>query len=176
MLIFFLIVFSIYFLTNFYIFIKGYRAIPEGNGYRLIYTIVFVLLALTFIAAKILERKSSSVFSDILKYGEVAQGRGIRCYFKLQERDRSKAPVRVGFAVPRKTVPLAVDRNRVRRLMREAFRLNKTALSDATKKLNRQVSLILLLKNNWPDGVRRISYQSVEHEVVEIISNIVSRL
>ena len=66
MLIFFLIVFTIYFLTNFYIFIKGYRVVPEGNYYRLIYSLVFILLASTFIAGKMLERTSSTVFSDIL--------------------------------------------------------------------------------------------------------------
>jgi uncharacterized protein len=66
MLIFFLIVFIIYFLANFYIFIKGYRIIPHGNYYRLIYSLAFILLGSTFIAGKILERISSSVFSDIL--------------------------------------------------------------------------------------------------------------
>jgi predicted MPP superfamily phosphohydrolase len=66
MLIFFLIVFAIYFLVNFYIFIKGYRIIPQGNYYKLIYSVAFILLAATFIAGKILERNSSTIFSDIL--------------------------------------------------------------------------------------------------------------
>jgi len=66
MLIFFLIVFTIYFLANFYIFIKGYRVVPAGNHYRLVYTLCYILLASTFIAGKILERSSSSVFTDIL--------------------------------------------------------------------------------------------------------------
>ena len=66
MLIFFLIVFTIYFLANFYIFIKGYRIIPQVNHYRLIYSLAFVILASTFILGKILERNSSSVFTDIL--------------------------------------------------------------------------------------------------------------
>ena len=66
MLIFFLIVFTIYFLANFYIFIKGYRAIPQEGHSRLIYSITFILLASTFIAGKFLERSSSGIFSDIL--------------------------------------------------------------------------------------------------------------
>ena len=73
MLIFFLIVFSIYFLANFYIFIKGFRAIPEGGSLRLIYSIVFIILASTFIAGKFLEREGEvdSFLSVFLKQIEV---------------------------------------------------------------------------------------------------------
>jgi hypothetical protein len=66
MLIFFLVVFTVYFLVNYYLFIKGYRMVPEGNHYRLVYSVVFILLASTFIAGKILERINSTVFADIL--------------------------------------------------------------------------------------------------------------
>lgn len=66
MLIFFLTAFIIYFLANYYIFIKGYRAIPSGTNGRLLYTLVYILLASAFIAGKILERNSSNVFTDIL--------------------------------------------------------------------------------------------------------------
>jgi len=66
MLIFFLIVFTIYFFANLYLFLKGFRAIPQGGNLRTIYIIVFLFLASTFIAGKFLERADSSVFSDIL--------------------------------------------------------------------------------------------------------------
>lgn len=35
------------------------------------------------------------------------------------------APAQVAFAIPKRYLKLAVDRNRMRRLMREAYRLNK---------------------------------------------------
>ena len=66
MLVFFIIVFAIYFLTNFYIFLKGYRAINHPGNFRLIYTIIYIVLASTFIVGKILERSHSSVLTDIL--------------------------------------------------------------------------------------------------------------
>ena len=66
MLIFFLIVFAIYFLANFYIFIKGYRIILPATGFRLVYTIIYIVLASTFIAGKIFERNHSSVLTDSL--------------------------------------------------------------------------------------------------------------
>jgi predicted MPP superfamily phosphohydrolase len=66
MAVFFIIVFTIYFLANLYLFLKGFRAIPAGGSMRLIYSISFIVLAGTFIAGKFLERLNSSVFSDIL--------------------------------------------------------------------------------------------------------------
>jgi predicted MPP superfamily phosphohydrolase len=66
MLVFFIIVLTIYIFTNLYIFLKGYRAVPDSGSFRLIYTIIYIVLASTFIAGKFLERNHSSVFTDIL--------------------------------------------------------------------------------------------------------------
>src|SRR5512133_3227698 len=66
MAIFFIIVFTVYFLTNLYLFLKGSRALA-GAGYSLtIYTVVFLILASTFIAGKFLEYRNSNVLTDIL--------------------------------------------------------------------------------------------------------------
>jgi len=66
MAIFFIIVFTVYFLINLYLFMKGYHALA-GAGYRTrIYTVVFLVLASTFIAGKFLEYGFTNVFTDIL--------------------------------------------------------------------------------------------------------------
>lgn len=64
LILFFTIVFTIYFLGNAYIFFKGYNIIPRDN--RVLYIVIYISLALTFIVAKFLEARHSSVFSDIL--------------------------------------------------------------------------------------------------------------
>jgi predicted MPP superfamily phosphohydrolase len=66
MIIFFIIVFTVYFLGNLYIFLKGYKAIPWMSNHKMLYTLIFIVLAALFIAGKILERSHSSVLSDIL--------------------------------------------------------------------------------------------------------------
>ncbi|MEZ5010889.1 MAG: metallophosphoesterase [Bacteroidales bacterium] len=65
MVIFFLFVFIIYFSVNSYIFIKGYRALQDHFNLAL-FSIIYITVALTFIAGKILERTHSSVLADIL--------------------------------------------------------------------------------------------------------------
>lgn len=66
MIIFFSIVLLIYFLLNIYLFYKGYHAIPALKNNRLLYSVIFFLLAVIFIAAKILESRHSSVITDAL--------------------------------------------------------------------------------------------------------------
>lgn len=66
MLIFFIIVFAVYLLVNFYIGIKGYHTIPLFQNHGPAYFIIFSLLTLSFIAGKILESRHSTVISDIL--------------------------------------------------------------------------------------------------------------
>lgn len=66
LIVFLAIAFAIYFLTNLYIFTKGYRAISGPGSYRVIYTIIYIVLASAFIAGKMLERNHSSVFTDAL--------------------------------------------------------------------------------------------------------------
>ncbi len=51
----------------------------------------------------------------------------IICAF-VPRMDKNAAPVRVGFSIPKKRIRKAVDRNRIRRLLREAWRLQKHAL------------------------------------------------
>jgi uncharacterized protein len=66
MIIFFSIVLTVYFLANYYIYNKGYNAIPCLKNYRLLYSVTFFLIAVIFIVAKILESRHSSVISDVL--------------------------------------------------------------------------------------------------------------
>ncbi len=65
-IVFFTVVFTVYFLANLYIWIKGYRALPWAADHKVWYTIIFITLATLFIAGRIAERSHSSVISDIL--------------------------------------------------------------------------------------------------------------
>ena len=66
LIIFFSIVFAIFALINFYIFIRGWQALPQGSAIRKIYLILFLIAFLSFIGGRILERYYYSAFSDIL--------------------------------------------------------------------------------------------------------------
>nr|MCU0363568.1 metallophosphoesterase [Bacteroidales bacterium] len=63
---FFIIVLTIYSLTNIYLFYKGYNALETLKENRLIYAVTFFILAAVFIAAKFLESRHSSLITDVL--------------------------------------------------------------------------------------------------------------
>jgi predicted MPP superfamily phosphohydrolase len=66
LVLFLTIVLTIYSLANAFIFFKGYYVVPPQRANRVLYTIIFIVLASTFIAGKILESRHSSVLSDAL--------------------------------------------------------------------------------------------------------------
>lgn len=65
-LIFIVIALTIYSFANIYIFFKGYNAITSSRENRILYTVIFLLLASTFIGGKVLEASHSTIFSDVL--------------------------------------------------------------------------------------------------------------
>jgi predicted MPP superfamily phosphohydrolase len=65
-IIFLTVVLTIYSVVNIYIFFKGFNVAPQLRVNRSLYTIIFILLAAAFIAAKFIEARHSSVFTDVV--------------------------------------------------------------------------------------------------------------
>jgi len=65
-ILFFTVFFALYGLINFYIFLRGWQAIPPDSTLRIPYAVVFWALALSFIAGRFLERIALSTFSDLI--------------------------------------------------------------------------------------------------------------
>ena len=55
----------------------------------------------------------------------------LRAVFRMVERSQTDVPVQVLISVPKKRFKHAVDRNRVKRQVREAYRQHKQPLADA---------------------------------------------
>lgn len=51
----------------------------------------------------------------------------------LEKEHYSQFPIKVGFTVPKRSVKMAVNRNRIKRLMREVYRINKHLFSENLK-------------------------------------------
>ncbi len=63
---FFGVFFTVYGLLNYYIFIRGWQAIPQISSLRTAYVALFLLLALAFIGGRFLERAWLSPLSETL--------------------------------------------------------------------------------------------------------------
>lgn len=65
-IIFFSIVLAIYGSANYYIFIRGWQALPLGSRLKIPYLVLFIFLAVSYIIGRFLEKIYLSLLSDIL--------------------------------------------------------------------------------------------------------------
>jgi ribonuclease P protein component len=71
------------------------------------------------------------------------------------------APAQVAFAIPKRHMKLAVQRNRQRRLFREAYRLNKHRWYEALRNADVQCAWLVVFQGgpvlNWPETQEKIT-------------------
>lgn len=71
--------------------------------------------------------KSRKLIEQLYQEGNSVKAFPLRMIF-LQTTHTSDNPVQVGFSVPKRNFKLAVHRNRIKRLMRETYRLQKDTI------------------------------------------------
>ena len=64
------------------------------------------------------------------------------------KHEAKKIPVRMAVSVPKKKIKRAVDRNRIKRLTREGYRLNKQLLTEVCKNKNAAIDFMLIYTGN----------------------------
>ena len=94
----------------------------------------------------------------------------LRAVYMLSERQRDDAPVQLLISVPKKRFHHAVDRNRVKRQVREAYRQHKDLLCQVVPEGQR-----LLLAFIWLSDEQRPS-KEVSQRVVGLMKRISEKL
>ncbi|MBC35035.1 MAG: ribonuclease P protein component [Bacteroidetes bacterium] len=84
-----------------------------------------------------------------------------------QTESSEKYPVRLLISVPKKYHKLAVSRNRLKRLIREAYRKNKSILYEIKEFENKQLHLALIYTHK-----EILTYQEVEKQIIKVLNKI----
>ncbi|MFZ1081284.1 MAG: ribonuclease P protein component [Candidatus Kryptoniota bacterium] len=104
---------------------------------------------------------SAKEISDIFKRGERVTGSCVLIYYKLYHDHDG---IRVGFTTSKK-IKRAVDRNRLKRLMRETFRLNAVGLRQIARKRNIALDIIL----NSIQSTKNLSVRDIEKDFEQFL-------
>ena len=79
----------------------------------------------------------------------------------------SRFPAKVMMVVPRKNFSKATDRNRLKRLMREAYRKNKNILYEGNMDIVNKFVIILIFT-----GKTIFSYKNIESKIILILQRL----
>jgi ribonuclease P protein component len=90
--------------------------------------------------------KSRKIIEQLFSEGNSFSNFPFRVLWKFNET--SAAPLQCGFAVGSKHFKKAVDRNRVKRLMRESYRLQKNPLQEKLVERQKHLSVFLIYAGN----------------------------
>ena len=111
--------------------------------------------------------KSKIRIEDLMKQGESFANHPIRIVYLIHEAE--DVPVKVMFSVSKRRFKHAVDRNRVKRLMREAYRLNKQELLSVVEKEQVGMSVMLMFT-----GKRLPDFHSTSAKIILSLQRLVS--
>ncbi len=81
----------------------------------------------------------------------------LRAIFMIEERSEEPTPLRILVSVPKKRFKHAVDRNRMKRQIREAYRLNKHELWNLAEDSNKIVSIAFICMAEEPVETAKVA-------------------
>jgi ribonuclease P protein component len=100
--------------------------------------------------------KSKKAIDYLFKDGDLIKAFPIRMVYKYVERSSPKESIKAGVSVSKRKFKKAVDRNRVKRLMREALRYQKTLFQDSWEEKDKTLQVFFIYVSNEMLSVQKL--------------------
>ncbi|MEM6799848.1 MAG: ribonuclease P protein component [Bacteroidota bacterium] len=115
---------------------------------------------------------SKNTFSYLFANGSSLRAGALSVYYSFDVPDELiKSPVTVAFAVPKRHIKEAVNRNYVKRRMREVFRHKKSEIIEVLS--SRQSNLILLISYNRP---KLASFDELHYKMEKLLNKVLKKI
>lgn len=115
--------------------------------------------------------KSRKAMEKLFRGGKSITLPPIRIHYQFTESIENEPPIKVGVGVGKKYFKKAVDRNRIKRMMREVYRLNKLSLTQTSAKSNLHLHIFFLF-----NGREMPEYGLISEKLTTLIRKLENRL
>ncbi|MCL2168300.1 MAG: ribonuclease P protein component [Lentimicrobiaceae bacterium] len=93
--------------------------------------------------------KSSVEIEDLYRENQFIVSYPLKCYYSFSDRKEKSSILQVAFAVPKKKFKHAIDRNTLKRRMRESYRLNyQTMFESIINQNEKQLKFFIIYIGN----------------------------
>ena len=116
--------------------------------------------------------KSNKSIEFLIRKGRILRYFPLKAHFIIAEvkEPTTKSTIKAAFIVPKRLFKKAIDRNRLKRLMREAFRKNKDSISEYFVNFNKSVDIAFVFIGDQP-----CEYFVIEEQMKTIFGELISK-
>ena len=115
--------------------------------------------------------KSKKLIEELFISGKKLYAHPLKLVYILREKPEGQPPILFSVSVPKKKFPAAVDRNQIKRRVREAYRLNKVTVIDKQEQSQLQVVCMFIQTSDYVE-----EYRVIEKTVSELLNKLGLRI